>query len=119
MSGGLPFAGGLAFAGLASDLLGAADMIFTPLPLFQLLANRLKFVSPRSGHFGIAHPETSQGVDDDTRNDEPCIIFIVGRHHVPWRGFRTGGAQAVLVDLHVLIPRSEGRRAGKEWGSRC
>ena len=75
-----------------------------PISRCQLLANCPEFASPRASYLGIAHFKVLQRIDDDTRNDQPCVLLVIGWHNVPWRGFRAGSAQTVLVSPHVLFP---------------
>jgi hypothetical protein len=71
----------------------------------EQFADGLQFLPMRLARPGIAHFEALQRIDDNLRNDEPGVIFVIGRHDIPGRGARAGCAQARLVGLHVMIPQ--------------
>jgi hypothetical protein len=60
--------------------------------LCELLAHRLKFVFLRLARLGITHFETLKCIEDNPRNDESGVLFVIGRHDMPGRRACAGGA---------------------------
>ncbi len=54
--------------------------------------------------FGVGHFETGEGVEDNPGNNQPGVVFVIGRHHIPGGLAGTGGSQTFLIGLPILFP---------------
>src|SRR5664279_3860697 len=68
------------------------------------LTNGLQLAVPCGARFRIAHLEALEGIEQDSGDNEPGIVLVVGRNDVPRGELGAGRAQAFIVGLHVLLP---------------
>ena len=54
--------------------------------------------------FRETHLQCVHRFEHDVRNDEPRILFFVCGNDIPWRMAGAGGAEAILIRLHVVRP---------------
>src|ERR1035437_5362693 len=82
-----------------------ANSEFLEAPLFhQLFANQLQFPLMFRARLWVGQFERLECVENDLRNDQPRILFVVGGNDIPGRIARTGSTQAFFIGLHVLFP---------------
>src|ERR1700722_233681 len=72
---------------------------------FQLFADRLQFFRMLFCCFWKFHFQIFQRVEDDLRDDEARVDFIVRRNDKPRRVFCARRAEAFFVGGHVLLPK--------------
>ena len=73
--------------------------------LSELFADGLQFLAPRLVRFRIIHPELFQRIEDDLRNDQPGVLFVIGGDDIPGCGCGARCTQACLIRLPVVIPQ--------------
>src|SRR5258708_4032530 len=75
------------------------------LLLLQHRADPLRFLPPLRVSFWVSRLQVLERIDDDLRHDQPRIALVIGRNDVPGCVFGAGGAQAVLISGHVVVPK--------------
>ncbi len=68
------------------------------------MADRQQFLPALFADHRIADVEGLERLENNLRNNQPGVLLVVGRHHMPRRTLCTRRAQARLIDLHVLRP---------------
>jgi hypothetical protein len=76
-----------------------------PLTLFrQQLFDCEQFETARFGCLGIRHLEIPQRIQNDLRDDQPCVLLVVSGDNEPWRTMRACRLKTILIGLHVMLP---------------
>src|SRR5208283_276988 len=70
----------------------------------QSLANQPKLASPLRGGLWVGHVQLVERADENLRDDQACVLLVVGGHDVPGCLLRARRAQALLVRFSVPPP---------------
>src|SRR2546422_10763869 len=71
----------------------------------KLFANSLQFLLPLRRRRWIAQLEGGQRIDKDLGNDQPGIKLVICGDDVPRCMLGTGCAQALLIGVHIIVPK--------------
>src|SRR5271155_5432382 len=70
----------------------------------ELLADRGQLLAARRGRRRVVQLEAVERIENDPRDDQACVLLVVGGHDIPGCELGAGRAQALLVRLHVGAP---------------
>ena len=70
----------------------------------ELLADFKQFLAALVARFRIGHFKTFKRIENDTRNDQPSVLFVIGGNDIPVRVPGACCAEAFFIRLHVLHP---------------
>src|SRR6478752_5356875 len=76
-----------------------ADRLFLQPP-----ANGLQFALALRIRRGIAEIKPAKLIENNLRYDQPGVSLVIGRHNVPGACFGAGGADRLLIGVHIVLP---------------
>ena len=72
--------------------------------LREMLADGFQFSPTFWRGLGIGHLQIIERIDNNSGNDQPGVLFIIGGNDVPGCMMGACRAQALLVRLRVMLP---------------
>jgi hypothetical protein len=70
----------------------------------QLFADRFQFPPTLRSCRGICHLKLIKGTYDNSGNDQPGVLLVIGGNDIPGRVTGAFPVQAILVSIHVIFP---------------